>query len=264
MRPFDSFINMGISSVIANSFIFFGILPFMMLNQNKDEFKSKQLKYSRVKNAYEEKQAKVGALLATKGIRDNKFLLYIRIFKKEEVLEVWVKGNDDDVYNHLIDYSFCANSGIIGPKRKRGDKQIPEGFYFIDRFNPVSNFHLSLGINYPNSSDRILGNKHNLGGDIFLHGGCATIGCVPITDDKIKTLYILAVEAKNHGQERIPVHIFPGKAIKAAQWTQLSLSKEEKLVTFWKNLKPAFDYFEDKHLVPVVKVKENGDYYVFQ
>ena len=63
---------------------------------------------------------------------------------------------------------------------------MPEGFYELDWFNPQSNFFLSLHINYPNASDRILGSRKNPGGDIFLHGSCASIGCIPITDDGIK------------------------------------------------------------------------------
>src|SRR5690606_11025729 len=92
-------------------------------------------------------------------------------------------------------YPVCSSSGLPGPKRKKGDRQTPEGFYHIDRFNPQSAFHLSLGINYPNSSDKILGHS-DPGGDIFIHGSCVTIGCVPLTDDLIKEVYVLAVEAK--------------------------------------------------------------------
>ena len=265
MISFNWFVhNWQLVSTMINNPLFFGILLLTMLLQGNNDFKNKQLKYQRVKKAYNEKYTKIKSLLATKGIDNSKFLLYIRIFKKEEVMEVWVKGNAHSDYKHLIDYPFCANSGSAGPKRKSGDLQIPEGFYFIDRFNPVSNFHLSLGINYPNESDRILGYKNNLGGDIFLHGGCATIGCVPITDDKIKSLYILAVESKSNGQSKIPVHIFPGRAMKHGDWEKLSGTASQGLTTFWKNLKPGFDYFEKNHLIPIVKVRRNGEYYLSQ
>ncbi|MDN5214045.1 L,D-transpeptidase family protein [Fulvivirgaceae bacterium BMA12] len=247
---------------MINISIFLSLLLLMVIPQDNNDFKNRQLKYTRVKSAYAEKRQTIKSLLSTKGISDDKFLLFIRIFKKEEVMEVWVKGSHHHRYQHLKDYKFCANSGRLGPKRKSGDRQIPEGFYFIDRFNPVSNFHLSLGINYPNRSDKTLGHKENPGGDIFLHGGCATIGCVPITDDKIKGLYILAVEAKNNGQNKIPVHIFPGRAIKEAQWRKLSASADDGLVHFWKNLKPGYDHFEKNRQIPGIKVKQNGDYYM--
>ncbi len=49
-------------------------------------------------------------------------------------------------------------AGTLGPKTNAGsDYQVPEGFYYINEFNPKSSFHLSLGLNYPNASDRILG-----------------------------------------------------------------------------------------------------------
>lgn len=108
-----------------------------------------------------------------------------------------------DLFRLIKDYQICSLSGELGPKRQQGDLQVPEGFYWIDRFNPASNFYLSLGINYPNQFDRILGKSGELGGDIFIHGGCVTIGCIPITDDKIKELYLIAVEAKSNGQDGV-------------------------------------------------------------
>ena len=152
---------MAINLQMISKPVLLGFSLLMMFYQNKNDFKNKQLKYQRVKNAYQEKYSEIKSLLATKGVIDGNFLLFIRIFKKEKVMEIWVKGNADHKYRHLIDYPFCANSGMAGPKRKSGDEQIPEGFYFIDRFNPVSNFHLSLGINDPNDADRVLGYKKN-------------------------------------------------------------------------------------------------------
>jgi len=85
------------------------------------------------------------------------------------------------------------------------------GFYDLDWFNPQSNFYLSLHINYPNAADRILGSHQNPGGDIFLHGNCVSIGCIPITDDGIKEVYWLAVLVQNEGERHMPIHIFPSR-----------------------------------------------------
>src|SRR5690606_40100008 len=130
---------------------------------------------------------------------------------KEKIIEVWVKGHNTTTYQLLCRYDCCTTSGTLGPKRREGDLQIPEGVYHINHFNPQSNFHLSLGINYPNASDKILSDPSKPGGAIYIHGNCVTIGCIPITDDKIKELYIMAVEAKNSGQQKIPVYIFPSR-----------------------------------------------------
>jgi len=81
----------------------------------------------------------------------------------------------------------------------------------IDRFNPASAFHLSLGIDYPRESERLRAAEagRNPGGDIFIHGSEVTIGCIPIGDDKIEEVYVIAVDARDAGQERIPVEILP-------------------------------------------------------
>jgi murein L,D-transpeptidase YafK len=210
------------------------------------DFKEQQLKFDRVKSAYEEKATAVKDLL--KGVR-GKYNIFLRAFKKEKELEVWIKTKD--TYSLLTKYDFCTTSGVLGPKRKEGDLQIPEGVYHINHFNPFSTFHLSLGINYPNTSDKILGDKKHPGGSIYIHGNCVSIGCIPITDDKIKELYILAVEAKNGGQSDIPVHIFPARNI-----------EELPASAFWNNLKTVYDDFEKNKKLRSVSVDKSGAYVV--
>ena len=83
-------------------------------------------------------------------------------------------------------------SGTTGPKRLQGDFQVPEGFYHINEFNPNSNYHLSMGLNYPNSSDRILSDSLRPGGEIYIHGSCVSVGCIPLNDDEIEELYLIA------------------------------------------------------------------------
>ncbi|GAB4284139.1 MAG: L,D-transpeptidase family protein [Roseovarius sp.] len=67
-----------------------------------------------------------------------------------------------------VELGFAPN----GPKRYEGDGKTPEGFYYIDRRNPNSAFHLSLGISYPNARDVALARAagKSPGGDIFIHG----------------------------------------------------------------------------------------------
>jgi murein L,D-transpeptidase YafK len=187
--------------------------------------------------------------------------IYIRALKLSEVMQVWVTDKNSDEYSLLVEYPFCTNSGKLGPKRQQGDYQIPEGFYHVDRFNPHSAFYLSLGINYPNSSDRKLSEHSNLGGDIFLHGNCVSIGCISITDDKIMELYVLSVEAKNSGQSKIPVHIFPWEMTeKNVQWLKVLFPGEDKMHALWDNLKEGYDYFETHKKLPKVSVGSDGYY----
>lgn len=218
-------------------------------------FKKNQLRYSRVREAYNNKSDYIKKRLVDKGINSYEFELFIRIFKKEEKLETWVKHKSSNEFILFKSYDFCAASGELGPKRKQGDYQVPEGFYYVDRFNPASLFHLSLGISYPNQSDRILGSKSNLGGDIFLHGACASIGCVAITDDLIEELFILSIEAKTQGQSKIPVHIFPTIDMNS-KCTNTSSNKY-----FWCNLKEGYlKFIQDKSSISNPKIDSNGKY----
>ncbi len=225
-------------------------------------FKDSQLKNSRVKVAYQEKEIVVKGYFKTKKISYAGFNLYIRAFKKEAVVEIWIKEKGKDQYALLHTYPFCATAGTLGPKRKEGDSQIPEGVYYIQNFNPASNFYLSLGINYPNTSDKILSDKKHPGGDIYIHGNCVTIGCIPLTDDKIKEVYLLAVEARNNGQEKIPVHIFPDRLNNGiVEKLEKEFSPTKTTVDFWKSLKPIYQNFETTHKLKAVKVGAKGEYY---
>lgn len=239
----------------------FTLLILVLSSFLPGDFKTAQLKNSRVKEAYQEKQETVKAYFTSHNLDISRSHIFIRAFKQEGILEVWAKQAEQTAYELIKSYQVCAASGVLGPKRYGGDGQVPEGFYYIDRFNPQSNFHLSLGINYPNESDRILGEKSNLGGDIFIHGSCVTIGCLPLTDDKIKELYIMAVEARASGQNRIPVHIFPAR-LTATNLKQLrkEYSTDLPLLAFWEQLKNVYDYFEQAKQLPVVNINANGIY----
>lgn len=233
---------------------FMAILPLA-------SFKEDQLQHERVKLAYAEKESIVKNYFTKRNLKQEGFNLFIRAFKKEEKLEVWIKEKDKTSYILLTTYDFCTTSGTLGPKRKEGDLQIPEGVYHINHFNPQSNFYLSLGLNYPNASDRILSDKQKPGGDIYLHGNCVTIGCIPITDEKIKELYILAVEAKNNGQEKIPVHIFPSRLDdNGMKSLENEFATRTNLIAFWKNLKVVFDDFERDKTLGQFNVDRAGQY----
>lgn len=244
-------------------FLVFMVLMSGLQLFGQNSFKSSQSKNIRVKLAYAEKYKDIEKHTERLGLDINKIQIFIRAFKKERKLELWGKNIEDEKFVLIRKYRFCNFSGSLGPKRKQGDLQTPEGFYYIDRFNPVSKFFLSLGINYPNKSDLVFADKDTPGGDIFIHGNCVTTGCIPITDDKIKELYIYAVEARNNGQKRIPVHIFPEK-MHQHKFKELKKSYTEniELVEFWESLKPVYDYFETHKQLPKVGFDSKGKYLI--
>jgi hypothetical protein len=191
--------------------------------------------------------------------------VYIRSFKYDRQLEVWVKNDLKSPYKLFKTYKVCMQSGTTGPKRMEGDYQVPEGFYYINEFNPNSNYHLSLGLNYPNVSDRILSDSTRPGSAIYIHGSCVSVGCIPIDDLPIEELFVIGNAVKNQGQEFIPVHIFPVRynVKESMSYLTNSIKDNEYLKQFNKSIKPAFDYFELQKELPVVTVNQKGDYVIY-
>ena len=128
-----------------------------------------QKSFPRPSEALQRKEDTLQRQFAAKGLTWPARYVYIRSFKYDSQLEVWVKNDIKDQFKLFKTYKVCALAGTMGPKRMEGDYQVPEGFYYINEFNPRSSFYLSLGINYPNASDRILSDSISPGGEIFIH-----------------------------------------------------------------------------------------------
>lgn len=201
---------------------------------------------------------------AAKGLKWPANYIYIRSFKYDSQLEVWVKNEIADQFKLFKTYKVCVLAGTLGPKRIEGDYQVPEGFYYINEFNPNSNYHLSLGINYPNLSDKMLSDSLRPGAGIYIHGSCVSVGCIPITDEGIDELYILAATAKGQGQDFIPVHIFPIRynVPKSVNYLNNLTKDDPSLKKFEAKLEDAFDYFDKYKQLPVVMINDKGEYAV--
>lgn len=223
-------------------------------------FRAEQMAKPRVKVAYEEKWDSITAKLSRMNVAIDKLEVFIRGFKDEADLEVWVKQKADTAWKLYTTYAICAPSGEPGPKRCQGDYQVPEGFYYVNVFNPYSNFYLSLGVSYPNASDKVFACKSDPGGAIMIHGNCVTIGCIPITDEMIKELYVLCVEAKNSGQKEIPIHLFPARLTDANILRIKENENDLNVRVFWDNLQTGYEWFENKKRLPKVTVDKKGKY----
>lgn len=224
-------------------------------------FKARQLRFPRVRAAYEAREAELVADFRRLGLAWPPQRIFLRVHKHERRLEVWA-GPARGPLTRVKDYEVCAASGALGPKRQQGDEQVPEGFYFVDRFNPNSNFHLSLGLDYPNQADRVHGVKGRLGGDIFVHGSCVSIGCVAITDGPIEAVYVLAVEARDAGQSRIPVHVFPRRLDAEGLAALAEHPEAARHLALWKELAPGWAAFEATKAPPRITVDREGRYRV--
>lgn len=114
--------------------------------------------------------------------------------KHERELRVFVER--DGSLQHAATFPIVAASGTAGPKLREGDRQVPEGFYGVSFLNPNSRFHLSLRVDYPNREDFDAATTDGrdagtLGGDIMIHGGANSIGCVAVGDEPIEEVFWL-------------------------------------------------------------------------
>ena len=226
-------------------------------------FAEEQLRFPRVQTARIHTRFGIKRLFRERGLSYPAAEIYLRVFKRERQLELWVKPVASETFALLRTYPICALAGVFGPKRRQGDWQTPEGYYEIDHFNPWSQYHLSLHMNYPNRSDRLRSQGGSLGGEIFIHGGCQTEGCIALTDEAIEELYWLSVEARAAGQQRIPVHIFPVRLTDdEIALIGTHFDAEPELQRFWSNLKPGYDYFEATRRLPRVTIDGRGHYVI--
>lgn len=208
----------------------------------------------RLKEVKKKREAEVKKALTEKGFSWGN-PVFMRIFKTEKQLELWIKqGNTYSLYKT---YDICTfGSGGLGPKLKEGDGMAPEGFYFVrpKQFNPYSSFHLAFNLGYPNAYDR----AHNrTGSALMVHGSCVSIGCYAMTDPVIEEIYMISEAALKNGQSFFRVHIFPFHMTNLA----MSLVNKSKWYDYWLNLQTGYEYFEKHKLPPNVRVKNKK--YVF-
>jgi len=121
------------------------------------------------------------------------------VFVFKNARQMFLMHHDEVLKSYSIDLGFAPE----GDKERRGDGKTPEGSYIIDRKNPDSQFHLSLGISYPDVNDKLVAKEagDDPGGDIFIHGGPTdprdrgrpdwTAGCVAVDDREIEDIYAM-------------------------------------------------------------------------
>ncbi|HEY9040302.1 MAG TPA: L,D-transpeptidase family protein [Roseovarius sp.] len=132
-----------------------------------------------------------------------------KTYKGPEVTHVVLKKTERKMYllHHdkvLEHYDFDLGFMPVGHKTEEGDGRTPEGTYLIDRRNPNSKFHLSIGISYPNMIDRAqaYAEGKSPGGDIFIHGQPNgdkgrrkgrdwTAGCIAVSNKEVEWIYAM-------------------------------------------------------------------------
>jgi len=162
-------------------------------------------------------------------------MLFLAI-KDKKVLEVWARKEMH--WRPVKQYPVQAASGMLGPKLREGDRQVPEGMYRIKSLNPNSAYHLSLELDYPNPFDLQQAEndgRSDPGSAIFIHGKAVSVGCLAIGDSAIEELFTLVYQL---GKDKIEVIISPAdprqnKLIPptgAPQWTSVLYENIEHAV----------------------------------
>lgn len=173
--------------------------------------------------------------------------VYLRIFKDTSEIEVWVSRGAR--YVLFKTFPVCDYSGGLGPKLLEGDKQSPEGLYYIRANDMIVNlrWHRAMDLNFPNSYDRV---NARTGSGILIHGKCSSIGCFALTDENVEELYNIVRAALNGGQARVPVLSLPFRMTEA----RLAQHKDVEWMPFWRELKRAYDLFERDRLPPEARL----------
>ena len=121
------------------------VLVFILVKSSvaQPSFVDYQKTYPRVAAALRVKEDTLKKQFEKAGLQWPAKQLYIRSFKYDSQLEVWVRNSNDQPFQLFKTFKVCALAGSMGPKRLEGDYQVPEGFYYINEFNPNSHYHLS-------------------------------------------------------------------------------------------------------------------------
>jgi len=173
--------------------------------------------------------------------------MLIQVFKAESELEVWLKKKHRFV--RFATYPICYWSGNLGPKLREGDKQTPEGFYYLteDLLHHGDRWRRSLNLGYPNAFDRTQGRS---GSVILIHGGCDSIGCLAMTNEVNAELYDLVAAALSRGAASVPVHVFPFRMTAE----NIAAQPVGRWNGFWDDLRQGYESFERTRQPPRISV----------
>lgn len=179
--------------------------------------------------------------------------VFLRLFKEEAELEVWLKGRGEPEFKLFKVYRIAESAGVPGPKLREGDGQAPEGFYSgsILSLRPETKHHLGIDLGYPNDYDAYHGYT---GSDMMIHGGVHAAGAFALSREAIEDLYALAEAGLEAGQAQVAINIFPFR-LTDSRMDQV-VDKRPRWHDFWINLKEGYDYFENVRLPPRVAVSE--------
>ena len=152
-------------------------------------------------------EERLAARFASRGLSYPPQGVALIALKSEARVELWARAADR--WSFVRSYLIRTTSGQLGPKLREGDHQVPEGTYGISTRNSMSRYHLALQLDYPNAFDRaraVEDGRVRLGGDIMMHGGAVSDGCLPLGDDAVEEVFALTGRV---GTENVRVIVSP-------------------------------------------------------
>ena len=179
--------------------------------------------------------------------------LYLEVERAEPndpVLELWVKKGDR--YVKFRSYKVCALSGSLGAKIMQGDEMAPEGVFRVSP-KAFTAYYLALTVNYPSEFDVKTNPRPNRGGDVLIHGRCASIGCTAISG-QIPEVYSIV---KALGAPA-PFHVFPFPMTQENIDQAVATPEFSKWKNFWQTLKPVHDDFEETNKLRTITVERSN------
>lgn len=206
---------------------------------------------SRLKSARDRVLPKLNSQLAEHSLTIGS-PVYLRVFKETLELELWLQNASTKEWMLFRNHKIAGMSGQLGPKTKEGDLQAPEGFYGVTRslLNPLSSYHLSFNIGYPNAFDRY---HKRTGSAIMVHGKDISIGCFAMTDKAVEEIYLLVESALTTGnQKEVPVHVFPFRM----DDIRMEESTQHPSYSFWDQLRDGYNLFESTGQPPKILVRD--------
>jgi murein L,D-transpeptidase YafK len=205
---------------------------------------------ARIKLARKRKLTEVKKLLSNAGVAWPPYRVLFRVYKQQQELEVWARNRKGKL-QAVVRYQICAASGKLGPKTRQGDEQVPEGFYRTTIFMPWTRYWMGMHINYPNGRDK---RRRYTGSAIMIHGACASIGCMAMTDERIMELWLFS--RGQRPRRAVPVHIYPARDLAGL----IAKTKQPKLKAFWQQLKQGRDLVDARGRLPRIRWTRRGVY----
>ena len=179
--------------------------------------------------------------------------LYLRIRKREAVLETWLEAEPGGAYRPGRTYRLCGpGTTRLGPRTGSGDTRMPEGFYRITpRLLDVRGTPgLASAVDWPGPVDRAR-SRRNGSAPVLLTGGCRAAPHIGLTDTDFEELFTLVYAALAFGQPSVPLHIFP-HALGPLERLALPDTPEGR---FWQDLAPAWRAFGQTQRPPRTAVR---------